>query len=305
MQRNSLTYEAEDAGIRKCYAHRMATITPTRVRSQRKESSARAKKATLSDVHHALRGQGEFRRAFAGMRELDLLLATFLFTGLLTLMQSGVALAVREGATAAAMERQQPVSLTINAGSLSTQLQPFLQALLSLPYVSDVSYVTREQRYERERQLRPENAIYLQTTSGRNPFKDTVEVTLYSVRGQESFFTFLKRPQLQTLLHPSFLWEVPLRWQEQGRAARAHRSSQLLLLSGALAAFVLLLIAVAQFVSNRMRSADRQVHTLKLLGADMWFIRRPFFVEVSVLLLLGLVLSTVITWGGMGFVTLA
>lgn len=274
----------------------MATISPARVGStEKRQSSPKRKVATLAEVQAALQKSTPLRRLFASASQAELLLTTFLFTGLFVLLSLSVLFAGAERSAAFSVQNQ-PVSFTINANASDSQTQSFLQALMRLPQVTDVSYRTKENLYAAERQRNPEGMAALQATTGRNPFTDRVEVSLYSSADREAFFAFLQSPKLASLLQPRFLWEVPALWLEQDRAIAFHQSlkGMFLLLSGL--CVVLLLVSSLQFVRARLRTHARAVRTLRLLGAGRSLLYRPFFLELGVLLLLAFVISSLIVW---------
>ena len=252
----------------------------------------------LSLMRKALRpGLRILRKREIAPRKSDLLLSLSLSSGLLFLCQVAIAFAIVHGIAAVAAPERTPLHLPLQHSITDAQAQLFLSALLELPDVAHVAYVTKEQAYERLRREAPEHLPFLERYVAENPLVDTVDIGLRSLPASGRFLAFLKRPELQTVLDPTFLWEVEAWRSTVGRAIADHRALSASFSAAALFILLLTALVVLQTLGAPHCAlwASRGKRALALLsGAEFSSLRRPFFLESVVLLGAGLLLGTLL-----------
>ena len=97
------------------------------------------------------------------------------------------------------------VRLEIRTDATRAATQQFLSALKALPYVSDATYITREQAYARAAKEEPDLVSFLEKFGMGNPFPDTVGVTLSSLDDYPLLSTFITGAEWQKVADPTFL----------------------------------------------------------------------------------------------------
>ncbi len=183
------------------------------------------------------------------------------------------------------------VRLEIRTDATRAATQQFLSALKALPYVSDATYITREQAYARAAKEEPDLVSFLEKFGMGNPFPDTVGVTLSSLDDYPLLSTFITGAEWQKVADPTFLSTISRqeeRMHELIRVARGGRSLSILLLT--IAGGVLLATVVEL---TRLRAFHRRDEVLveRLAGANAMTIILPFAWEASVLLWTGILAS--------------
>ncbi|TSC59188.1 MAG: hypothetical protein Greene041619_24 [Candidatus Peregrinibacteria bacterium Greene0416_19] len=173
--------------------------------------------------------------------------------------------------------------------------QLFFAAARALPAVERAVYITKEKAYEEERRRDPNLVQFLEKYGLRNPFPDTIGVTLRSLEDVDSFITFTRQPQWKSVIDPSYLTKAT----DQEREAR-----ELLHVTLAIRALVSLLIVLlsvvvlavtVSLIRSRSAAREEEVTVERLVGADEVSVLLPFAMEAGILLLLSLLLATLLT----------
>lgn len=213
--------------------------------------------------------------------------------GVLILVQMLLAGLFAVAAVQNILTAQSDVRLEIRSDALRAATQQFLSALKALPYVSDASYITREQAYARSAKEEPDLVSFLEKFGMGNPFPDTIGVTLASLDDYPLLSTFITGAEWQQVVDPTFLSTISRqeeRMHELIRVARGGRSLAILLLG--LAGGVLLATVVEL---TRLRAFHRRDEVLveRLAGANTTTIILPFAAEATALLWMGILVSTI------------
>ena len=251
-----------------------------------------AKKAPLDAVKNALEASHTSQVKQRSIRQKkDFAVIVLIFTGVLCFLQISILGALNAQAALGTLASRHSFQLSINGGAQESQAHAFLQALLALPPVDSVQYLTKEQQLARMNTEHP--GIIL--NQGVNPASDRVEVTLGSASDFPAFFAFLKRPELQSVLSPQYLMEFPLLLSKLQSDFSILRTTRLLSLLGAALCLGLLFLLAMQSVRGRMIEKSKQIQTLSLLGAAPGSVNRPFFYELLSLFIGALLLSLMLT----------
>src|SRR5438874_2128329 len=139
--------------------------------------------------------------------------------------------------------------------------------------------------------MNPDLIRFLEQFNMKNPFSDTVAVTLKTLSSYDAFSAFVRQPQWQAVVDPAFLPQASGQEQEVRRMLRltdAGRSVAiaLLLLTGGILLFV-----VVELVRRRSYLRKEEVFVERMSGAPESSVILPFATEATVLLMLALLLS--------------
>ncbi len=213
------------------------------------------------------------------------------FIGIFILLQIlGLGLAVAMGAERMLQERT-AVQLELQDGVSDADVSNFIISLQELPFVARATFVTKEQVYDRARASDPELIGFLEEYGLRNPFHDSVTITLSSLHQYRSLMNVLEGSTWQEMIDPSFLSEA--------NAEREYIGSLLKLTEGmrSLALFVLcigaatLLATVITLAKTRAIARSEEVLVERLAGAQTATILLPFIAEASILMSIAAVVS--------------
>ena len=84
------------------------------------------------------------------------------------------------------------LSFDLHLETSDAQIHTFIEALLALPQVRDVSHQTPAAAFDAERTLHPESIAFFQEASIENPFVDRMSIELHSFSDIAPFIIFLK-----------------------------------------------------------------------------------------------------------------
>lgn len=187
--------------------------------------------------------------------------------------------------------------LEILTNAQEPDIQQFYTAISQLPYVEDIVFITKEKAYEQTRKDDPKLIEFLEEFQIKNPFNDTIGVTLTTLDTYDVFAKFIEGPQWNSVINPTFLSEITDQ-QEHVYAllsiTKAGRSLTILILS--LTALSLVCITT-ELVRRRAIARSDEVLVERLAGAQPFSIALPFITEAFALLLLAILISASIAFG--------
>lgn len=215
--------------------------------------------------------------------------------GLLLLLQIIVLLAVGVQGGLDLLRDQTDLRLQVRSTATDPQIQDLIQNIRSLPYVSDVVYITREQAYERERQRDPTLVEFLTKFGIDNPFPDTLGVRLKRLQDFHQFLEFLRQPVFATTVDPKFLTDTTDQQAEVDQLLVLVSSSRTVLAFVIGFAALVLLFVVVELIRRRALMKRQELFVEQLVGASRADILLPFMVEMGVLLFIALLGSAVVT----------
>ncbi len=182
-----------------------------------------------------------------------------LCTGFITAIHLGLLQRAESRAALLSLERNAEFGIPLQLSVTDSETQMFLQALLKLPQVRSID------------------------------IQGEIHVTLRSILDYETFFTFLKRPELSSILSPSYASELP---EERDRivAAMGEESDRASLATFFLSSAIVLLFA---YLLLRLHDspAFREARLLRLFGAGHGTQLRPFLTSEGAHLGLAFLLS--------------
>jgi len=215
-------------------------------------------------------------------------------TGILFLVQFFViALVGVQGVTLFLLSRTE-VHLEVHERASDQGIREFYAAIFALPYVEDVSYVTREQAYEREREDDPDLISFLEEFGLENPFPEMFSIHLRAFEYRPTLRAFLEQSRWQGVIHPLFLSEA------SGQERHIYALVTLMKALGwvfTVALFVCLFVLLLFLVEMTVRESISDPGTVLVpstFGADKQQILVPLVTYFTLLLLLSLVASVLL-----------
>ncbi len=183
--------------------------------------------------------------------------------------------------------------LQVQEGALDQDVQQFLVAVRTLPYVAHVTYITREQAYEQERTRNPDLIAFLEQFHIKNPFPDTIAVTLSSLDRYDAFAEFSRQAQWRTVVDPTFLSQATDQEQQVHALLRVTDAGTALVLFFLLLIAGILLFVLIELVRRRALMRREEIFVERLVGAQEFAVLIPFATEAALLLLGAVLLSSI------------
>jgi len=174
------------------------------------------------------------------------------------------------------------------------QIHTFLGALNELPFVTSFQYVTKEQAYTQMQQHDPELMAFIEQVGLKNPFPETVSITLKTIDDYDAFSAFLTQEKWNTVVDPSFLSETTNQeayvYELIDLTATGHGISLIFLLitSG------ILIFVTTELVRGRLLRHSEETLIQHLTGAYPLAIFLPFAVEMTILIAAATIMSIVL-----------
>src|SRR3989338_10464086 len=189
------------------------------------------------------------------------------------------------------------IHLELLPTATTQNVQELLSAAEHLPYITDATYVTREQAYEQEQARSSELTSFLEAYALQNPFSDRIDIRLASPAYEQTFYGFLRSEQWQSVIDPAFVTTMG------ERSEQVTRSLQLAWIARWIAAgflgvsCIVLLLLMLDMQKKRLVLQRNAIIVGKLAGASRRALAMPFAAEFGLLLLLSLGLSMLILSG--------
>lgn len=269
----------------------MPVAIGSHTKTQREETAAQP---SLEDVRKALRQHGSSLHLFTAMDAREIVASLLVCMGLFALAELSLFGALQEHRSLVALSSAPTITVELSESAAETQIHSLLQGMLSLSHVASVQYETREQQLAALQRQVPEALIASDSISS---FTDRASIRLRSFESTNAFFAFLKSPELHTILAPSFLWDVPEQIATIQSSIDQHRSTRLLFLGGTFLSLAMMIVLGWQYLRMRMSTLHNQLSTLRQLGARSWSLYKPFVFELSLFIVVGVSVSSVIVAG--------
>lgn len=215
-----------------------------------------------------------------------------LFTSLMVLTQLFLVFLLGVHGTGRLLMSRAGIQLEVLPSAQESEIQQLYAALQSHPSVQDVSYIPKEQAYEREKARDPELVAFLEEYELDNPFPDTLAVTLSSLESYDSFLQEVQQPQWRNVINPAFLTSASDREGEIRTLLEVTGGMRTLSIIFVIIAFVLLFCMILEWVTRNTANRGHELLLEHLLGASPLTVLVPFAAEVGLLLVAGTVIAT-------------
>ncbi len=214
-------------------------------------------------------------------------------TGVLSLVQLFLLVLFALQAAGVLLTSGNSIRLEVLKTAPVNDVQDFLVAARDLPDVERVEYITREQAYERERLRQPELISFLEQFKIRNPFPDTVAVTLRSLEAFDDFSSFARKPEWSRIVDPASLSTVGDQEREVQEMRALTGSLKTLSVGLSSILFIVCVLLLVEFVRRRAMVRRDELMVERVAGTPPFSLLVPFATESSFLLLMGCVLSVI------------
>jgi cell division protein FtsX len=173
-------------------------------------------------------------------------------------------------------------------------IQELYAALRVHPAVRTVTFLSKQQVYEQQKALHPDDIAFLEQYDFSNPFPDIFSVTLTSLDAYDQFAQDIRSDRWQAVVDPSFLASAGDHEKEVRTLLQVTDGVHTLSLLFTVIALAVLCCAVFEWAK---RTADRRGHELMLrhlLGGSTPQVLLPFTAEMSVLLIISALLAALL-----------
>jgi cell division protein FtsX len=164
-------------------------------------------------------------------------------------------------------------------------IQQLYAALKVHPAVRSVTFQSKQQVYEQQKELHPDDIAFLEEYDFSNPFPDIFSVTLTSLDAYDQFAGDIRSDRWKSVVDPSFLASASDHEQEIRTLLQVTDGVHTLSLFFMVIAMAVLCCAVFEWAK---RTADSRGHELllrHLLGGSPVQVLLPFTAEISALLI--------------------
>jgi cell division transport system permease protein len=180
------------------------------------------------------------------------------------------------------------VSIFLRSDVTDAQRQAIDQAISSNPLVSNKTYETREEAFNRFKELWQDSPDFVKSI-GPNSLPESFRVKL---KDPEKYKTFADQVQgmqgIQDVIDQRALLE---------KVFKIFNAIQVIALIVAIVMALAALLLVGNTIQVAAYSKRREVAVMKLVGASNWFIQSPFVLEAVVAGLVGAILGFVALFG--------
>lgn len=219
---------------------------------------------------------------------LGALFGVFLLVQLLVLVLLGIE------SVQSILKNRTDLRVEIRSTASDHDIQTFYTGLLSLPYVRDVSYITKQKAYEITRQKDPDLISFLEEFHIENPFSDTVGVTLESLDSYEEFTAFIEQSEWSHVIDPTFLSEFSDQKEHVSALLNITEAGRMLTMIIIGLTGLALLFIISELTRRRALDRSDEVLVERLVGATPLSIFIPFLTEAVVLCLTAIALSGIL-----------
>jgi len=219
---------------------------------------------------------------------LGALCGVFLLLQLLALILLGI-----EG-TQDLLKDRSDIRLELMEEATHQQSQEFFSTIGQLPYVEEAVFITRQQAYAQTRERDPELIAFIEEFSLKNPFSDTIGVTLVSLDNYVDLKGFIESERWQGIIDPAFLTEVTDQEKNIKELLGVTHAFQSLTMFIVFLTITAILFITMELVRRRALLRSDEVLVERLVGASPTSILIPFVVEAMILLIISILVSTLL-----------
>jgi cell division transport system permease protein len=168
-----------------------------------------------------------------------------------------------------------------------------LNALLNEhPSVRSVEFLSKEQVYERQKELHPDDIAFLEQYDFDNPFPDIFSVTLKSLDAYDALAGTLQSDRWRSVVDPSFLATSADHEQEVRSLLQVTDGLYTLSIIFMVIAFIVLCSAVFEWTVRTAARRGHELHLSHMLGARPLAVLLPLSCEMTLLLVSAAVIGT-------------
>ncbi len=186
------------------------------------------------------------------------------------------------------------IKLDILPQATNEQRHEFLNKVNELPIIEHAVFITKEQAYESARINDPQLVTFLEKYNMKNPFSDTVGISLRSFEDANEFSDFVQQERWKNVVNPAHLSEITEQEGQANELLSIIATGKTLATLIIIVAAVVLMLVVTELVRQRVAVREEEVFIENLVGADPATVIIPFAVEATFLLWLAASLSLIL-----------
>ncbi len=186
------------------------------------------------------------------------------------------------------------VQLEVTGTASEQDIQELYVLLGDHPSVRSVEFLSKEQVYERQKQLNPDDIAFLEQYDFDNPFPDIFSLTLTSLDAYDALAGTLQTDRWKSVVDPSFLATSADHEQEVRSLLQVTDGLYTLSIIFMALAFVLLCSAVFEWTVRTAARRGHELHLAHMLGARPLAVLLPLSCEMTLLLIGAAVIGTVV-----------
>lgn len=228
------------------------------------------------------RGFLTLRRERGWMTSLGVMLGMLVVAQLLVMLAFGVQGVHR------LLQAQTDLRLQVKDEAGDRDVQEFLIMLRDQSFVEQVTYITKEQAYEREKAKNVQLIEFLEEFSVENPFPDTIAVRINSLRDYDAFAAFTRQERWANAIDPAFLSQVTDQEREVHALLRLTSAGRSLSIGFLVLVAGVLLFVLTDLVRHRSLQRSEEIFVERLFGAKEAAVLIPFATEAMALMLMAL-----------------
>jgi cell division protein FtsX len=220
-----------------------------------------------------------------------------LFTAVLVLVQLLVVFLLGVHGVNRLLSSQASLRLEVLPTAQDADIQDFFAAVHADESVSKVEFLTKDEAYAIERTRDPDLVAFLDQYKLDNPFSDTFVVTLASLDSYDAFRQFVEQGRWKSVINPSFLSSVTDQERQVRELLSVTEAIRSVTFVFIFVAFSIVLFVVLELVGRAVRAHDEELFLETMLGASPMSMLLPFIGEMTLLLLGGTLIATVVVVG--------
>lgn len=173
-------------------------------------------------------------------------------------------------------------------------IQALYAALRNHPSMEDVQFVTSEQAYQLQKARDPELISFLEEYKLANPFPDTFAVTLVSLNTYDDFVQEIQKQEWRSVVNPASLSTAGEREQETRALLQVTDGMRTLSMLFLVLAVLILFFVILEWVTRTASRRGQELVLEHLLGAPGSAVLLPFAMEMTILLMAGTLIGTIL-----------
>ncbi len=185
------------------------------------------------------------------------------------------------------------IQLEVLPAANEADIQQLYAALRAHPAVKAVTFLSKQQVYEQQKALHPDDIAFLEEYDFNNPFPDIFSVTLISLDAYDRFAADIRSDRWKTVVDPSFLTTASDHEEEIRTLLQVTDGVHTLSVLFMVVALLVLGCAVFEWVSRTAARRGNELLMRHLTGGSPLQVLLPFTAEMTVLLVAAALIAMV------------
>lgn len=223
--------------------------------------------------------------------------ALLLLASVLLIVQCSVIGLLALGSARQMVLSQTGLRLDVLTGASDQDVQDFFAAAHSDPSVQSISLITKDQAFATAQKSNPALVDFITRYNISNPFHDTFAITLVSSTSADDFKQFVSQERWKSVIDPAFLVNAETLAAQSRVVGSALAAIRFGLIFVLIVSSLALFFAMLERMRERLHAQSAGVFLQTMIGASAMGILLPSVAETAILLIGGLIVSTVLSVG--------